>query len=159
MGGSNSKEGSSQSEGPKFSVRISQKLLHSIDDKAPVASESSSELGAPLERPSWLPSSQIPYSPLPSFPQDSGADSSLQPSVRKGNMLIKAESEELPKVKGLVDELLEREYRPPERPPPCSTEREACLSCYLTNPQEPFKCSPMVDAFSACAKNLAQATA
>jgi hypothetical protein len=54
----------------------------------------------------------------------------LYPQKKVGNLLIKHEDEELPKVQQQVQELMDKQYKAPMRAPPCAAEKGACLACY-----------------------------
>lgn len=74
---------------------------------------------------------------------------SLACANKVGDLLLKREAEEVPKVNAFAEDLL-KEYRHPTKPVPCEAEREACEKCYGAG--DVLKCASMVDAYGRCAQ-------
>jgi hypothetical protein len=81
----------------------------------------------------------------------------LERSRRVGDALLAREDEELEKIEGLAEELIEREYATPSRARPCQTEAADCLACYRDNAENPAACAGSVQAYSACAREATAA--
>ncbi|KAK9792073.1 hypothetical protein WJX73_008922 [Symbiochloris irregularis] len=89
--------------------------------------------------------------------RDRELQQALQRSRRAGDLLLKAEEDEVAAVNQLVSDLLQKEYRGPVREAPCRREHAKCLQCYQHNPADPLKCATAVQAYAQCA-HAAQAT-
>ncbi|KAF0692570.1 Aste57867_16382 [Aphanomyces stellatus] len=66
--------------------------------------------------------------------------------------LKKQEREEQQRVKKVVEELTQKNYRAPVNAVQCSKEREACLQCYRESGSDVLKCKEVSDAFFQCSE-------
>lgn len=69
-----------------------------------------------------------------------------------GNLLLKAEGEELRRIDALAAELVAREYAAPSRPRPCRQQADDCVRCYADNAGDPLACAAAVEAYSSCVR-------
>eukprot|EP00882_Tetradesmus_deserticola_P017967 GHRQ01019278.1.p1 GENE.GHRQ01019278.1~~GHRQ01019278.1.p1 ORF type:complete len:148 (+),score=46.82 GHRQ01019278.1:314-757(+) len=105
---------------------------------------------------------QLPGFPLPvaqlgpggHYAADSSLQQSLQQSRRIGELLLKAEEQEVAAVKQHADELIGR-YSAAPRARACEQEQLACIECYQQHPTDALACSSLVDAFFACSQRAA----
>ncbi|WIA39033.1 hypothetical protein OEZ86_005179 [Tetradesmus obliquus] len=86
--------------------------------------------------------------------RDSSIQQSLQQSRRVGELLLKAEEQEVAAVKQHADKLIGR-YSAAPRPRACVEEQLACIDCYQQHPSDALTCSSLVDAYVACAQQAA----
>jgi len=162
MGSSSSRE-VEEDDQEYYGIRINKRLLDSLDDRRKKQTRMEATEGVPPP-PATL---TLPYRfPLPTaelVDRSGGMDDQmvflrrkLQYSKKVGNLLIKHEDEELPKVQQQVQELMDKQYKAPMRAPPCAAEKGACLACYQAFPDDPLRCAEAVAAFSKCAKQAYQ---
>ncbi|KAK9818419.1 hypothetical protein WJX72_012411 [[Myrmecia] bisecta] len=134
-------------------VRVTQSLLQQLTGKAKthVRPHQAAQGAATSLAAVHLPP-HLEQEVLATLQRDKQLKRALERSTRAGALLLKAEREEVAQVDALAEELTQKEYRAPARPPPCQAEREACLYCYQDNYQDPLRCADKVEAFSQCAR-------
>ncbi|KAF6251868.1 hypothetical protein COO60DRAFT_1556732 [Scenedesmus sp. NREL 46B-D3] len=88
------------------------------------------------------------------YAADSSLQQSLQQSRRVGQLLLKAEEQEVAAVKQHADELI-GQYSAAPRARACVQEQLACIECYQQNATDALACSSLVDAFLACSQRAA----
>mmetsp|Transcript_19077 Transcript_19077/g.26418 ORF Transcript_19077/g.26418 Transcript_19077/m.26418 type:complete len:157 (+) Transcript_19077:202-672(+) len=146
MGGSQSRD--KEPEPEYFGVRVTAKLLDNLNGEKTLSEASRSDDEPAQDPPRVTLPSQLLY-----LQQRSSATQPLPPSKRVGDMLLKHEEEEIVKVQQLAKELVDKEFKAPLRPIPCSDEKAACVYCYQLNSTDPLLCAEKVSAFSQCAQD------
>lgn len=92
--------------------------------------------------------SRVQKAALDSVRKDAELRYALASTNKVGDLLVKREAEEVPKVKAFAEELRQK-YPTKGMSIPCQTEMEACLECYEGG--DVTKCGPVVDAYGNCA--------
>lgn len=83
--------------------------------------------------------------------QDQELRQALEESKMAGELLLKAEGEELKRVRQFANDLIQKEYSVPSQEAPCLQQQEDVLNCYTAHRENPLVCGGAVDAYAQCA--------